>query len=133
MKSIQKFLLFCFSLFVITSASYADGDYFPGEVTLLDNNTFMYGYFNVRYNPNVTTGAVRYVVNPGMSFTISGTDSTTGANFSCFHFAFYNPTQHAKWEDALLRARNGAMIAVKSAPNTLCQDFFVILSSKILD
>jgi len=119
MKRILKSLLFA-ALTATPLLCWSNGVYNPGTVTLYNNNTYMVGAYNVRFNPAVSTGKVFAGLNPGSSLTISGTDSSTGAGFFCA-LTSASP-QFANAEKAIYSLGDGSLLIATrtSTTNSTC-------------
>lgn len=129
----KKILLFVSSL-MLSSLCFANGSYTPGTVSVYNNNNAMYGAYNVRFNPAVSTGRVFVGLNPGSSLTISATSSSTGAGFFCALNSTNSPDLFSKAEKAVLSLGNGSMLIASrlSASNTTCTTVQIQTGSDML-
>lgn len=81
-------LILILPLFLFSSMSFGAGTYYKGTVTMgtmYNGDPQMSGRFNVRFNPDVSSGYITMqLASTGSSITVSGVDSTTGADFTCY-------------------------------------------------
>lgn len=132
-KSLLIGLLAVLALMSVTS--WANGKYVPGTVTVNGNpGLSMWGNYNVRYNPAVTKGEVYISINPGQSFSVSGTSSSTGVGFTCF-YTVQNGANYYQWQDALKSVTNGGFVIASrvSSTNSTCASIQVQSASSMLD
>lgn len=126
-----------FSMVPILGA--AQGKHTPGTVLILENvgsDPYIFGMYNVRYNPNVAHGKIFLSVSPGSFFMLQGVDSGGGTTpqFACSYTASQDPVKYAKWEAALTAAGNGAAILATHAPNSAqCKTLRIYTGSNMQD
>jgi hypothetical protein len=100
--------LFAAALVLTPLLGWGNGERTPGYVTV--SGTYLFGIYSVRYNSAVTKGKVGYQLNPGGTLAVSGTDSSTGANFACTMARVENATKFDQMEKALLSITHGSWI-----------------------
>lgn len=135
MKRTFKYLCALISI-MLPFVTYANGVYAPGTVTVNvgTSQITMTGAYNVRYNPNVSTGGVSVTTSTSGSITFDFQPSNNGPNNFCSvppGHQFYSAAQ-----EALKLMGNGAFIYA-TRPNSIsdynCSYFSVTSASSRLD
>jgi hypothetical protein len=129
MKQIMCCLFFALALPAI---SWAGGTYVPGYVGIGKTTTgsTVIGFWNVRYNPAVTTGyiAVESTIN---YVSITATGSNGSGYFSCTTFS--DSPYFLGYQRLLANAGNGTYLSVKAGLLGQCDSITKIQSSSMLD
>lgn len=116
MKHIKQGFLF-FLLIICAFPAFSNNDYVPGTVYVSDDNLYMKGSFNVRYNPAATSsGQIGFTVSPGEYVLLSGNDSTNGRAYGCAYSPDIDPVVYQQLERLAISANNGAMITSRRYP-----------------
>jgi TctA family transporter len=100
--------LFAVALISMPLLGWGAGERTPGYVTV--NATYLFGIYNVRYNSAVTKGKVGYQLDPGVVLAVTGTDSSTGQNFTCTMARVENAIKFDKMGKGLLSITHGSWI-----------------------
>ncbi len=124
-----------FSLLVIPALSFANGTYVPGVVVVNSGATLAQGYYNVRYNPAVTTGQVSVSISPGSYYQIYMVDSITGSGFTCISgYATSNYSEIEAILENVAAGGNGAYISVnRNTSDNSCYNVSVSSGSAHMD
>jgi hypothetical protein len=134
MKHLSFIRVLATALAIVPLLCFGNGAYVPGTVTIYSNGTYLFGGYNVRYNPAVSKGQVAIAGGGnGTAITVSGTDSNTGAGFYCYIYS--TDPLYAAAKEVLYAAKNGVYLAVNRASNgySACTSFGIQSSSAYQD